>query len=476
MADAKRAPAAKALRLGIGERRIVLILGDLLMAVAALAVSLYLWSIGFDFDNLEEGIELTIRIPWWFFLLPVVWVLLLVETYNPHRALNWRQTLMGLLAAALIGMGIYVLVYFTSEPRALPRSGVASFALIAWVLTALWRLAYINIFTSPGFTRQAVLVGAGTSGQALLKVIHGIRPAPYQILAVLDDDPRKKGKKVSQERVRGGGELLLPIIQKNEVTDILVAINGRMQEHTFRALLEAQEQGIEIKRMPVAYEELLDRVPVNYLEADWLVRSFVDEARANRFYLMGKRLFDIIGGLVGIAILLVIGPLVALAILLDSGRPITFSQTRAGKGGRPYRIIKFRTMRVDAEKGGRPQLAKEDDERSTRTGRFLRKTRLDEWPQFYNVLRGDMSLVGPRPERPELVEHFEKHIPFYRARLLEKPGITGWAQVNHGYYATLEEMGIKLEYDLYYIKHRGPILDFIILLRTIGTILGFRGR
>jgi lipopolysaccharide/colanic/teichoic acid biosynthesis glycosyltransferase len=187
-------------------------------------------------------------------------------------------------------------------------------------------------------------------------------------------------------------------------------------------------------------------------------------------------MIDIIGGFLGVIFLILMTPLIALAILIDSGRPVIFSQTRAGKGGKPYRIIKFRTMRVDAEETGKPQLAREDDQRSTKLGRFLRKARLDEWPQFINVLRGDMSLVGPRPERPELMKHFEELIPFYRARLLEKPGITGWAQVNIGYAATLEEMSIKLEYDLYYIKRRGPILDFIILLRTFGTIFGFRGR
>jgi len=404
------------------------------------------------------------------------WLILLVETYNPHRTSNWRETLTGLLTAALLGMGVYVLFYFTADPGSLPRLGVASFALSAWLLTALWRFSYIRIFTSPQFTRRAVLVGAGTSGQALLEVINGIHPAPYNIVAVLDDDPKKRNMKLARHTVIGGGQLLLPLIEEHGVTDILVAISGRMQDHTFSSMLEAQEQGVEIVRMPVAYEELLNRVPVNYLEADWLVRSFVDDMRVNRFYQMGKRLVDLAGGLVGVAILIVLTPVIALVTLIDSGLPITYWQTRAGKGGKPYRIIKFRTMQIDAEQEGKPQLAQEDDKRSTRVGRFLRRTRLDEWPQFLNVLRGDMSLVGPRPERPELMEHFEERIPFYRARLLEKPGITGWAQVNYGYYATLKEMSIKLEYDLYYIKHRGPLLDFVILLRTIGTIFGFRGR
>lgn len=477
MADVKRGMATKAWRLGISERRVLLIVGDFLMALIALAFALYFWASGIEVQNVREAVEfLQLRPPDWFYFLPLFWLVLLVETYNPHRASNWRQTLSGLVSAALVGMGIYVLFYFTSDPGSLPRRGVASFALTAWVLTAAWRFLYIRIFTSPQFTRRALLIGAGASGQALLAVINGIRPAPYQIVGLLDDDPQKRNNEVEGHKILGGSNLMLPLVEEHGVSDILVAISGRMQEDTFRALLEAQEQGVEIVRMPVAYEELLDRVPVNFLEADWLLRSFVDDARVNGFYQMGKRLVDIIGGMVGVAMLVVLAPIIAFVILIDSGLPVTFSQTRAGKGGKPYRIMKFRTMRVDAEKEGEPQLAKEDDVRSTRVGRFLRKTRLDEWPQFINVLRGDMSLVGPRPERPELMEHFEEHIPFYRARLLDKPGITGWAQVNYGYYATLKEMSIKLEYDLYYIKRRGPILDFVILLRTIGTIFGFRGR
>lgn len=477
MAEIKQSPTTRAWRLGVSERRVLLIFGDLVMAGIAMAVALYFWATGIEVENVRQAIQfLQIRPPTWFYFLPLFWLILLIETYNPHRASSWRQTLTGLVTAALIGMGIYFIFYFASAPGSLPRRGVASFALTAWLLTALWRFLYIRIFTSPQFTRRAILVGAGISGQALLKVISSIQPVPYQIHGVLDDDPQKAGIKIEGQKVLGNSELLLPLVEQHGVSDILVAISGRMRDDTFRALLDAQEQGVEIVRMPIAYEELLDRVPVNYLEADWLLRSFVDEARVNRFYLMGKRLFDIIGGLLGVIILVVLTPFIALAILVDSGRPIIFSQTRAGKGGKPYRIIKFRTMRVDAEETGKPQLAREDDRRSTRVGRLLRKTRLDEWPQFINVLRGDMSLVGPRPERPELMRHFEELIPFYRARLLEKPGITGWAQVNFGYAATLEDMSIKLEYDLYYIKRRGPILDFIILMRTIGTIFGFRGR
>jgi lipopolysaccharide/colanic/teichoic acid biosynthesis glycosyltransferase len=169
-------------------------------------------------------------------------------------------------------------------------------------------------------------------------------------------------------------------------------------------------------------------------------------------------------------------PFVGAAILIESGRPIFYAQVRSGKGAQHYKIIKFRTMRQDAEPDGVPQWASEDDERATRVGRILRKTHIDELPQCMNVMRGDMSLVGPRAERPELMTMFQEHVPFYRARLLVKPGITGWAQVNYGYAATVDETIVKLEYDLYYIKNRNLLMDIIILLRTPSTMFGFRGQ
>jgi lipopolysaccharide/colanic/teichoic acid biosynthesis glycosyltransferase len=189
-----------------------------------------------------------------------------------------------------------------------------------------------------------------------------------------------------------------------------------------------------------------------------------------------KRVMDILGGFVGTMIFLVILPFVSVAILLETGLPIFYSQPRLGKGASVFRIYKFRTMRQDAEAEGKAMLATENDPRVTRVGNFLRKTRLDEMPQFWNVLHGEMSLVGPRAERPELVADYQKQIPFYRARLLVKPGLTGWAQINYGYFATVKEMVVKLEYDLYYIKHRTLAMDFAIVLRTIGTVLRRTGR
>jgi lipopolysaccharide/colanic/teichoic acid biosynthesis glycosyltransferase len=227
--------------------------------------------------------------------------------------------------------------------------------------------------------------------------------------------------------------------------------------------------------MPVAYEELLGQVPIRHLESDWLLRSFVDELRVSKMYLLVKRVLDILGGLTGLLIFMFFYPVVGLAIILESGRPVTFIQTRLGKGGNKFGTFKFRTMRQDAEADGQAHWAVAGDPRTTRVGRLLRKVHLDEFPQFINVLIGDMSLVGPRPERPELVIELEKQIPFYRARLLVKPGITGWAQISYGKGASVEGSAEKLEYDLYYIKHRGLIMDIRILLRTLGSIIGLRG-
>jgi lipopolysaccharide/colanic/teichoic acid biosynthesis glycosyltransferase len=185
---------------------------------------------------------------------------------------------------------------------------------------------------------------------------------------------------------------------------------------------------------------------------------------------------DIVGGLVGVIIFVLIFPITAIAIVLESGFPIFYSQERLGKGGRLFRIYKYRSMVKDAEENGEARPTLINDPRVTKVGNFLRRTRLDEMPQFWSVLVGEMSLVGPRAERPELVTQFQKQIPFYRARLLVKPGLTGWAQINYGYVVSVKETVVKIEYDLYYIKHRTLGMDFNIVLRTIGTVLRRTGR
>jgi len=465
-------------KLRIGERRGVLILGDLLMAFFSLVIALYNWGLSvrfieFDLTFLQE------RVPAWFYLLPFIWLLLLIELYDIQTAGNWSATIRGVASAAVIGFIAYLVLYFyyVDPPRSLlPRRGVAGFIIAASILTLIWRRLYIRIFTAPQLMRRVLLVGGGKAGSKLLQVANDLWPPPFFIVGVVDDDESKQGETVAGHPIIGTSEKLIDIISEQNVSDIIVAISGEMRVSMFQALIDAQEQGVEITRMPKAYEELVGRIPIQELEADWILRSFVDEARVSRFYETTKRLVDLLGGILGMLIFLILLPVLALIIIIDDGRPIFYSQTRSGKGGRLYTIYKLRTMRRDAEANGLPQWAKEDDARATRSGKFLRKTHLDEIPQLINVLKGDMSLIGPRAERPELVELFQQHVPFYRARLLVKPGITGWAQVNLGYAATIEETVTKLECDLYYIKNRNLWMDIVILLRTPNTVIGFRGR
>ena len=228
--------------------------------------------------------------------------------------------------------------------------------------------------------------------------------------------------------------------------------------------------------MSQVYEDVLRRVPVRHLESGWLFSSFVEAVRSKDASQIAKRTLDLFGAGVGLVTLAALTPIIMLAIWLDSGRPVFFRQRRVGRGGAPFNLIKFRTMVQDAEAGGPPRWAEHRDPRVTRVGRFLRWTRLDELPNVVNVLRGEMSLVGPRPERPEFVAQLEREIPFYRTRLLVRPGLTGWAQVNCPYGDSVDGAVEKLEFDLYYVKHRSLFFDIWILVRTVGTVVALRGR
>lgn len=457
------------------EQRSILFIGDVIVTIIAVGIALYYWSYQdaqFDF-NLSFVLEF---VPGWFYFLPFGWLILLVDLYDVHRAANWRETFRGIAVAAIAGFLVYAVIYLISPKGSLPRQGVGAFFALAASLTLVWRLAYIRLYTDPTFMRRVLIIGAGNAGRTLVSAYRKLWPPPFFLVGLIDDDPDKVNTLIEGYPILANSGNLLAIIEEQRISDLIVAINGEIRGDTFQKLLDAQEKGIEIIRMPTLYEELLGRVPIQHLESDWIIRSFVDETRMHGLYEVGKRILDITGAIVGIMILVFFFPLIAIFTMVDSGFPIFYNQVRLGRGAKPYTIIKFRTMHNDAESDGKARPASKNDPRITRVGNFLRRTRIDELPQFFNVLRGDMSIVGPRSERPELVENYQKQVPFYRARLLVKPGITGWAQINFGYVSTVEDTIIKLEYDLYYIKHRSLATDISIILRTIGTVLGFRGR
>jgi exopolysaccharide biosynthesis polyprenyl glycosylphosphotransferase len=459
-------------RLSSGERRLVLLIGDSFAASIATFFALYLWAqvdwFGFSVEFLRNRAS-------WFIFMPLLWLLLMINNYDVIRASSWRETLRGVLISGAGGVILYLIVYFTSDPGSLPRRGVLYFLVLVVSATLSWRFLYVRVFTAPGFLRRVLIIGAAESGTTMLRVYRSLTPPPFNLLGFIDDDPSKSYQELHGFKVVGDSHSLLEVVRRFEITDLIVAILGPMEGSMFQALLDAQEQGVVITRMPVAYEELLGRLPINHLESDWVLRSFVDEVHTSPVYALTKRLIDIAGAMIGCLIFFLIFPWVATAILIETGRPILFTQARLGKGGRLYNVLKFRTMIQDAEADGEAHWAKEGDPRATGVGRFLRRTHLDEFPQFWNVLKGEMSLVGPRPERPELVIELQKQIPFYRSRLLTKPGITGWAQVNYGKGASIEGSAEKLEYDLYYIKHQNLLLDLWIILRTTGSILRLQG-
>ena len=478
MKNSKQNTHTNAMKLGIGERKTLLIIGDFTVAVISLVISLYFWGSSQRFMEFSwEFIKR--RTPLWFYFLPVIWILLILELYDLHNASNLFKTAKSILIAAAVGFLIYVVLffYYVNPPRSLlPRRGVASFLITVSILTFLWRFLYIKVFSSPQFMRRVLIVGGGEKGEFLINLINDLNVKPFLIIGIVDDDPAKLNQTIQGYPVLGTSENLEDLIDTYDISDLFVTISGYFEDRMFKALLSVQQMGIRITSLPVVYEELLRRVPIDLLKGDWILRTFVNEARVNNFYELGKRVFDILGSLVGLLFFLLFLPIIGVAIWIESGRPIFYLQTRLGRGGRTYQMIKFRTMYQNAEADGIPRWADKKDKRATRLGWLLRKTHLDELPQFINVLKGEMSLVGPRAERPELVEYFGNEIRFYKARLMVAPGLTGWAQVNYGYAATIEETKIKLEYDLYYIKNRSMLLDFLILLRTPATVLGLRGR
>ncbi len=463
-------------RLSLGERRIIITIGDLFSSFVALFIALFVWSrassewLNFSLQFLIE------RPPRWFYILPVIWIVLIMVLSDIRKSSNFGETISGIAIAALLSTIIYLFIFFLSEPNSLPRLGVAVYFISAAVLTLIWRFIYIQIFTAPAFLRRVIIVGAGNAGKTLVKITKETWPMPFYLVGLVDDDEQKIGTDVEGFSVLGGSDQLLEIIEEKEITDVIFAITGEMNSGMLENLLIAEERGIEITTMPVMYEEILGRVPIFLLNPDWVLRSLVDQAHINRFYRAVKRLIDIAGGLVGSVILIFAYPIVSILILLDDGGPVIYKQQRLGRNGRIYKIIKFRTMRNEKSENALATPTTENDERITKIGKLLRKSHLDELPQFLNILKGEMSLVGPRAEQPFIVEELQAKIPFYRSRLFVKPGLTGWAQINYGYASNAEQNAIKLEYDLYYIKHRNIVLDIAILFQTISSVFGLKGR
>jgi exopolysaccharide biosynthesis polyprenyl glycosylphosphotransferase len=357
---------------------------------------------------------------------------------------------------------------------AAPRVGPLLFLAAAAVFLTVWRLVVTRLLASDALRHRALVVGAGEGGGSFVAELAGVSH-PYQLVGFLDDDPEKAGTRVAGLPVLCTRDGLVETVRRLDVQEVVLATRRALHPDLLRELLRCYEQGVRIRPMPAAIEELTGRVPVEHLGQKWFLAPFWNEVGLPLLQAAAKRALDVVVAVVGLTLAALVLPAVVVALKLDSRGPVFYRQERLARGGRPFRLIKFRSMIAGAEREGEALWAQHQDPRITRLGWFLRRTRLDELPQFWNVLRGEMSVVGPRPERPSFIEQLEREIPFYRMRLAVKPGLTGWAQINQPYANSVAEALRKLEFDLYYVKNQSLLLDVLIILRTLGVVATFRG-
>lgn len=460
--------------LPFSERRVLLFLVDTFIINGSVVAAFWGWQ---ALNGRPFGWEFVVSHWRWFPVLSVAWVSLawlfdLYEIDLTNRRLAVVQQVLITMAALVV---LYMVLYFFMPPSVLPRLFVLVFAVLASILLAFWRWGYAIVFTLPHMQRRMLIVGAGWAGRALVEMLREQDNEMYQIVGFVDDDESKQTEIVAGLPVLGHGDQLLKLVEMYRVDKIILAITGEIRGDLFQALVDCRAKGLQVTQMPDFYERVTRQVPVEHINMGWILGTMSGFMPVSRWEQFAKRVTDLVLGGLGLLVLVFITPLVALAIALDDGGPVFYRQIRAGKAGLPYRVIKFRTMRTDAEQEGVPQWACEHDNRVTRVGKLLRKTRLDELPQVINVLRGKMSIVGPRPERPAFIAELEDKIPFYRTRLTVKPGLTGWAQIKYKYGNSVHDSLMKLQYDLYYIRHRSLWLDLYIILKTVGVMLRLEG-
>jgi exopolysaccharide biosynthesis polyprenyl glycosylphosphotransferase len=461
------------LQIHLSERWVLLIVVDALLVLLAAWGMHWLWrhSAFLRFDAPLFGHR------WdWAFSLVAGWSVLawLNDLYHvpssSNTALSARRV--GLVGA--LGLAIYVAAFVVMPTLPSLLLFVYTLAIILPTIM-LWRWGYAVAFDRPPFRHRVLILGGGRRGRAIANILSNGSGVKCNVMGYVDSESAAPGFMPANVPHLGNETDLPRLAQQMGAHEIVVAIEGNLDDHLFQLLVDCQAHGVPVSWMPNLVEKLCRRIPIEYIDASWALHAMQGRAIFSRLQQVSKRVVDL--ALIAVALpalTLLLLPL-AVAIRLDSPGPVFYRQIRSGRGGNPFSIFKFRTMYVDAEKDGQARWATKDDPRVTRVGRFLRKSRLDELPQVLNVLLGDMSLIGPRPERPEFVEELQQVIPFYRTRLMVKPGLTGWAQINYDYGSTTEDALIKLQYDFYYICYWSLWMDLHILFRTLGVVLTLKG-
>ncbi len=365
-----------------------------------------------------------------------------------------------------------------TDPRGTTRygNGVPLIAMmLALSLMIFWRLGIHWIMRHPRLGERLLIVGTDQLArdvalEAMLRPDLG-----YKVVGFVTESPERPTNRLLTPPVLGNVRDLYQLVEQHSIDRVIVALEDRRGHLPVDQLLKIRLEGrAVIEEGTSLYEKLTGKISVQMLRPSWLI--FSGGGKRTTFWNSLRRLFNLVLATVGLLLTWPLMILTAIAIKLDSKGPVFYVQERVGRHGQFFRIIKFRSMAVDAEGDGRPQWAQADDPRVTRVGRFIRKTRIDEIPQFINVLRGEMSFVGPRAERLYFVDQLAQEIPYYSQRHLVEPGLTGWAQVNYGYGSSVEDAIQKLQYDLYYIKNVSLLFDLWIILKSIRIVLFGQGR
>jgi len=339
------------------------------------------------------------------------------------------------------------------------------------VAIPVWRVAFDGLTTDPRLEEHVLIVGTGSLARTVARQILTQHDFAYRVVGFIDDSPGDDWRR-NDPQVLGTWADLQRVVASQHVNRIIVSLQDRRGRLPLNELLQAKLAGVRVEDAATTYERITGKILTDGLHPSWLI--FSDGFTASKVTRIVKHIVDLLLAFVGLILAAPLMLMTAIAIKLESAGPIFYCQERVGENGRIFTLCKFRSMRTDAE-SGTPIWAKDKDDRVTRVGRFIRLSRLDELPQLWNVLKGDMSFVGPRPERPFFVEQLAAQIPFYMERHSVKPGVTGWAQVKYRYGSSIEDAMEKLRYDLYYIKHLSIVFDLTIVMDTVKVILSGKG-
>ncbi|TDE53919.1 exopolysaccharide biosynthesis polyprenyl glycosylphosphotransferase [Flavobacterium sp. GT3P67] len=454
----------------ISERKMILRIFDVFFVLG----SLFFVGKIFDFDYFTMSTNNL----YWMIILGVYVNLFgtIFEMYNLQVASNQFQVLKSTILTVSTTVLVYLLTPFYSPVLPSKRIQILLFYLVVFLALFLWRMFYVTFLASNRFLQNAVLICDKEQVEELISGLEHIDPH-YRIIAFVNADAAEDAiaeypyvKNIKREE-------LFSFVKENSISEIVIASQKTdgITAELYQQLLRLLESGSIIREYTQVYESKTERIPVHYMSRDFYRFFPFSRINHNKLYLLSVRIFEIGISILGLFIGLVLIPLLLIGNAIGNRGKLFYTQERVGKDGVVFEILKFRTMVSNAESNGAVFTAT-NDSRVTVFGKFLRKTRIDEFPQFINILKGDMAVIGPRPERPFFVKEIAEIMPFYETRHIIKPGLTGWAQVNYAYGATIDESLIKLQYDLYYIKHRSVFLDLSIAFKTITTVLFYRGQ